>query len=116
MPRITDTPVEIGPFFTGDHLPTIFVEAVWNTGGALDLAGWPSASFVVTRLRGSAVVMSGTSGGGQIVYHVVSDGELEITLPNAFTEPGWYKLRLTLTDGGGKQQSGQQLIWEVVDR
>ena len=116
MARIVATPVEIGPFFVGDRLPTLFLELAWDTGGAVDLADFPNAAFVVRRLKGTATVMSGSKTAGDIVYHVTSSGELSLAWPTAFTEPGYYKLRLTMTDSTPRDHSAQLLQFEIQDR
>lgn len=116
MPQIVATPVEIGPFFVGDRLPNLFIALSWDTGGAVDLGDWVSAAFVVQRLRGTATVMSGSTSGGQVTFLVTSAGELSVEWPAAFSDPGTYRFRLTLTDSDGKMQSAQGLTFKIQER
>ncbi len=117
MARIVAEDKEIGPFFVGDQLPPLFLILTWDTGGFVDLNNFPSASFNVRRAKSaiSSSIMSGTTGGGNITYGILTQGQVNVIWPSSFLETGNYFFRLTLTDATSKKQSVQRLYFEVRD-
>lgn len=114
MAKIVNEAIDIGPVFVGDQLPPVYCILSWDTGGYVDLTSYPHASWIVKRYpNGRSTIQSGSDTDGGVTFGILAQGQLTVNWAVAFTDPGWYSLRITLTDGASKKLTVQRMIFEV---